>query len=362
MAINLATKYASEVDEVIVKGSLTGEGVNNSYDFLGAQSVKVYTMGTAPLNDYKATGANRYGVPTELDDTTQEMTMTQQKSFSFTIDKTNAVDSPEGVRDAAKALRRQLDLVVIPEIDRYRLSKIAEGAATKKYVTIDDSNPYKVFLAANEAISENEMPEDGRIAFVTAEFLNHIKLDGNYVKPSDMAQEMLTKGVVGEVDGVKLIKVPKKRMPAGVSFIITNSIATTAPSKISDYKIHDDPPGIAGRLVEGLFYYDCFVLEQKKGAIAVAYGYLGELSVEMAATETGKGVVTVTGNTNGAKLVYKTGSSVTAPNLGDDISKWTELPADGVISAASGNKIVVAASADGKAVATTKAETVTVGA
>lgn len=73
MAINLATKYASEVDEVIVKGSLTGEGVNNSYDFVGAQSVKVYTMGTAPLNDYNATGANRYGVPTELDDTVQEM-------------------------------------------------------------------------------------------------------------------------------------------------------------------------------------------------------------------------------------------------------------------------------------------------
>ena len=31
--------------------------------------------------------------------------MSRKRSFSYTIDKTNAVDSPEGVKDAGKSLR-----------------------------------------------------------------------------------------------------------------------------------------------------------------------------------------------------------------------------------------------------------------
>ena len=82
-----------------------------------------------------------------------------------------------------------------------------------------------------------------------------------------------------------------------------------------------------------------------------------------AETEAGKGKVTVSGNTSGATLVYKTASSVTAPTLGTDLSSgWTALPADGVVSATSGHKIVVAAmDANKKAVATSAAVNVAVG-
>jgi hypothetical protein len=38
---------------------------------------------------------------------------------------------------------------------------------------------------------------------------------------------------------------------------------------LSEYKIHDNPPGINGWLVEGRVYYDAFVLENKKSAIYV---------------------------------------------------------------------------------------------
>ena len=46
-------------------------------------------------------------------------------------------------------------------------------------------------------------------------------------------------------------------------------MATTSPVKLSEYKIHDNPPGINGWLVEGRVYYDAFVLENKKSAIYV---------------------------------------------------------------------------------------------
>ncbi|MFR7958918.1 MAG: hypothetical protein ACLU6P_00110 [Roseburia intestinalis] len=43
--------------------------------------------------------------------------------------------------------------------------------------------------------------------------------------------------------------------------------ATVAPTKLEDYKIHQDPPGISGSLVEGRICYDAFVLDNKKTAI-----------------------------------------------------------------------------------------------
>ena len=72
---------------------------------------------------------------------------------------------------------------------------------------------------------------------------------------------------VGEIDGVKIVKVPRRRMPANCEFIIAHPSVTTKAEKLDDYKIHQDPPGINGNLVEGRVYYDAFVLNNKKKAI-----------------------------------------------------------------------------------------------
>lgn len=44
-------------------------------------------------------------------------------------------------------------------------------------------------------------------------------------------------------------------------------MATVAPTKLEEYKVHQDPPGISGELVEGRIVYDAFVLDNKKMAI-----------------------------------------------------------------------------------------------
>lgn len=367
MAVNLAEKYSNQVDEVIRKGALTGAGTNNDVNFVGAKTVQVYSMDTAPLNDYNASGTNRYGTPAELQDTLQEMTMTQAKSFTYTIDKTNAVDSPEGVRDAGASLRREIDRVIIPEIDRYRLAVFANNAGTKTYTENTAANAYTTFLDANTVISDAEFPLEGRVAFCRTDFIKLLKLAPEYTKATELAQDrIIFKGQVGECDGVAIISVPSSRMPTGVSFIITHPMCSPAPVKLQDYKIHADPPGIAGHLVEGLFYHDCFVFNNKKGGIAVNYGKFGTLTATMTAeTTAGKGKVAVAEaeTISGASLVYKTASSVTAPTLGTDLSSgWTALPADGVVSATSGHKICVAAiDADKKAVAVSDVITVAVG-
>lgn len=351
MAVNLAEKYSEQVDETIRRGLLSTAGVNNDVTFGNAQTVTVFSMETAPLNNYNPNGGmNRYGTPTELQDATQEMRMSQQKAFTFTIDKTYAADSPESVRNAGKALQRQIEQVIVPEIDRYCFLKLSELAGTKSYGTLTAENAYTAFIEANTAITDEEFPIENRVAFCSNTFIELLKKDTtNFTKATEIAQQrIIFKGMVGDCDGVAIIAVPKRRLPAGVSFIITHPMCAPAPVKLQDYKIHQDPPGIAGNLVEGLVYHDIFVFDNKKAAVSVRFGQLGTLTNSIS-----DGVLTVSGDTNGGKLYYKTGSSLTAPALGDSLaSGWTEIPADGKVTVSDSAKLCTAlVNSDGKCVA-----------
>jgi len=273
MAINLAEKYSSQVDEVIRRGLLSTAGTNNDVEFGNAQTVKVYSLDTAPLNDYDPTaGMSRYGTPVELEDTVQTMQMSQQKSFTFTIDKTYESDSPEGVRNAGKALQRQIEQVIIPAIDTYRFSVLATKAGTKIEKVLSSGNAYSTFVEANTAITDEEFPVEGRVAFCSNSFIELLKQDGAFTKATELAQDrVIYKGMVGDCDGVAIIAVPKRRLPEDTAFIITHPMCAPAPVKLQDYKIHKDPPGIAGTLVEGLLYHDIFVFDKKKKAVAVCF-------------------------------------------------------------------------------------------
>lgn len=202
-----------------------------------------------------------------LEDSLQELTLTRDRAFTFTIDKGNLTDQLM-LKEAGKALARQIDEQVIPEIDIYRLSKIAAGAGTTSTAAaITEKNAYSALLDGQVALTDAKAPLGGRIAYVTPAFYKAIKLDSTFVKASDIAQDMLVKGQVGMVDGVAIIVVPSSYMPTNTDFIITHPVACCAPIKLAEYKIHDNPPGINGALVEGRIYYDAFILANKAVAI-----------------------------------------------------------------------------------------------
>lgn len=96
-----------------------------------------------------------------------------------------------------------------------------------------------------------------------------LKLDEAFTKKGDMATQLSITGLVGEVDGVNIIKAPASYFPKNTNFVITNPVVMPAPIKLAEYKIHEDAPGISGHLVEGRVRYDAFVLNQKKDAIGV---------------------------------------------------------------------------------------------
>lgn len=271
MAVNLAAKYSSKVDERFKLMSLTESAVNKDYDWVGVQTVKVYSFPTVAMNDYARTGTNRYGVPTELQDTVQEMTLTKDRSFSFTVDKGNELQSA-GARNANKALSRQIDEVVLPEIDIYRLSVMATAATTAggtATAAITASNAYSSLLDATEYFGDNKVPQGGRIAFVKPSYYNFLKLDNSFIKASEIAQNMLIRGQVGEVDGIRIVMVPTSYLPANTEFIAAHRSVITAPEQLRELKIHTNPPGINGQLVEGRVIYDAFAQSQKTKGLYV---------------------------------------------------------------------------------------------
>lgn len=348
MAVNYAEKYSSKIDERFRLGTMTNPAINNDYEFVGVQTVKVFSVPTAAMNDYTRTGSARYGTPAELENTVQEMTLSQDRSFTFTIDRASYDDTMMTL-DAGRALQRQIDEVIIPELDVYRLSKICAGAGTtSEAAAITTDNAYSAFLAGTEALTEGKAPQNGRVAFVTANYFSLIKQDNMFIKQSDTGQSVAFNGQVGMVDGVPLIVVPSSYLPENTAFVITNPIATCAPVKLTDYKIHDNPPGINGWLVEGRVRYDAFVLDNKAGAIYVhrtAEPTLGTLTVDSTAgTEVGQTKITVMPKPAvGNKLVYKTAAS-TAPSVtyDADLSGWTEITDGAEIAATTGHKITVA--------------------
>lgn len=273
MAVDYAVKFSPKVDERFSKESQAALATNNNYDFTGAKTVSVYSIPTAAMNNYTISGANRYGTPAELSTSVQDLVVTQDRSFTFTIDKRGQKQTP-GVLTASAALSRQLREVVIPEYDRYVFRKLALGAGGRSTTAATKSNAYELFLAAQEYLGNHNAPQQGRVCLCSYGFANLIKLDNAFIRYGDKAQDMLSRGVIGTVDGVRIVMVPEDRLPsttgtgaAKCAFILTHPAACVAPKQLWEYKIHSSPPGISGDLVEGRFLYDAFVLNNKADAV-----------------------------------------------------------------------------------------------
>lgn len=280
MSIDLVTKFVDKVDEVFKEESKRELLTNRDYDWTGAHIIKIYKITTASMNDYDrggtGTGAtgSRYGAVEALDATTEELVLAKDRSFTFAIDKMDEDETMNTLR-AGTALARQVREIIIPEIDTYVYGVMATNAGTKPTAkALTASNIYDEIMAANQVMDDNEVPETERILVVTPSVYVLLKKALGVMMSSDIgdlwgdgASEMRAKGVVGLFDGMAVIKVPAVRLPDNFGFMIAHPVATVAPVKLEDYKIHEDPPGISGALVEGRICYDAFVLDNKTKAI-----------------------------------------------------------------------------------------------
>lgn len=281
MAVNLVTKFQPYVDEIFTTESKKSLLTNNDFNWTGAHTVKVHKVNTVSMNDYDRDGSgvgvapeegdpvtwSRYGTLGAVGNTLEEFTLTKDRSFTFVIDKLDK-DETGGVLSGASALARQQREVIIPEVDTYVYGKMAAGAGTKVTdTTLTADNIYDEIIEGNGALDDAEVPDTGRVLVVTPDTHLLMKKCKDIIMETDISAEMRLQGVIANLDGLTVIKVPKKRLPVNFGFMIAHPVATVAPTKLEEYKVHQDPPGISGELVEGRIVYDAFVLDNKKMAI-----------------------------------------------------------------------------------------------
>ncbi len=307
MAVNLHDKYAKQIQTKFTSESLVAGRLSTEYSWAGAKTVKISTPVTVPMVDYNRTGINRYGTPTEMEDTVQELTLTQDKSFCMTIDKGNNADQ-SGIKPAGKMLSLQIAERAVPLMDTYVFKTLAEkaGKVVGNSTKLSKTTICERISEGTLHLDDAEVPADNRTLFLSAEAYKLLKHSDEFLGVESLGQKALAKGQVGLYDNMTVVKVVKSRWPANVNFMIVHKNAATAPVKLNDTKLHQDPPGISGNLLEGRQYYDCFVFGAKCDGVYVEVdtssgaGQIVDTPVIAAAT----GAITCA--TSGATIVFTT--------------------------------------------------------
>lgn len=272
MAIELATKYLPYVDELFAQESKKDLLTNQDFSFDGAETVKLYKINTADMNDYGRTGTtegnwSRYGKVENLDTTTETATLSKDRSFTFVIDKLDK-NQTGGALAGASALARQLREVVVPEVDTYVYGVMCAGAGHKPAaVALTSDNIYDEIIKASAALDNALVPETGRVLTVTPDVYLLMKKCKDITMETEIGNDMRIKGVIANIDGAMTIKMAAARLPEDFGFMLSHKSACCAPVQLADYRTHEDPPGISGTLVEGRIAYDAFVFENKAKGI-----------------------------------------------------------------------------------------------
>lgn len=265
---NYASATLNVIDERLALAAKTDGVVNNGQvrlEFNGKNSVTIYNVNTVAEVNYVRSGPNRFGNLVELGTGVETFTLSQDKSFTFTVDRGNLEDS-QMVQDANRAVKRQIREVAVKNIDIYRLAAAhtyALNAGQGATAAVTAANAYVKFLAQNDAMTENLVPDDGRYCFMSPATYSLLKQDPTFVKNCDMTYADLKKGVIGQVDGVTLVKIPSTYLPTNEVYLFIWDQVLVSPMKFNSVRILTDVQGIDGAVAEGRRYYDCFIPSNK---------------------------------------------------------------------------------------------------
>lgn len=269
MAVNLATKYESQLDQVWTHASYTENWVNKKYDFTGAKTVEAYTVTTqAPTNYDRTSTGDRFGGNAELQDVVTSYTINNDKGFKIAIDRGN-YEQGMRAKKAGEVMKAEMNEQIVPLIDKNRLAAAAAGAAAVYQTRNATANAYADVLKLSEYLDECKAPLEGRVLFVTPAEYNLIKSNiTTTIDAPSYNDKIVGKGFVGELDGVPVVKVPSSYFPTAVKAIMVHRDSLLGVRQVTETRIKTDSEFVSGSLLIGRFIYDSFILHGKEKGVA----------------------------------------------------------------------------------------------
>lgn len=256
--VNLVDKYAPKMATAFTVASLLAGKSSADFDFIGSETIKVITPVYPDPSPYSRTGIARYGTPTEIGDTVQEMKVTQDMGLPATVDKGNFKQQGE-MKSAGRVMKDLLAQKIVPMTDKRALSVWSQNAG--KIVGLDTPTKDNIigFIMDIEVyMSEKGVPEAERYCMVTPAIYKLIRLADEFTSTNDLANKAM-KGVIGEIGTLKIMQASMSRLPANCYFLAWQKNSVLLPFQVNDAKYHVDAPGISGVLFEIRYIYDAFV-------------------------------------------------------------------------------------------------------
>ena len=270
MAINVANKYSTKLDERFHQKSVTDAFAGKDYDFVGVNAINVYSSDEGDFGDYTRSGSSRFGTIKELGDTVQTMRMTQDKGGTFSIDAGNAAEQ-FNVKQCNARMKATWDGKVTPSIDKYRLKKWVGGAGvvTVNATPLTGKTAIDAIVNMGAEMSNHLVPTDNRAIFIGHTLFAKCKLSDYIVGIDVLGKDAVANGSLGKLDGNDVYAIPDSYLPAGVNFVIFRKGASVDPVKNQTMRIQKNPLGIDGDVAEYRVMFDSFVLDKKAYAIGV---------------------------------------------------------------------------------------------
>jgi hypothetical protein len=264
---NYAQETLDVLDERWSTESKTSMIINNglTMTFSGVNTVTIYNVDVVAETDYIRNGKDRFGPLVELGTGVQSFLMSQDKAFTFTIDRGNLEDSMM-VQEADKAVKRQVREVSIPTTDIYRLSILAAYAAANSQVTtaaLTNTNLFAGILAERAVLIDAQVDVDDLVVFLSATAETYLWRDPEFKLACDTSYADNKTGVIGKVLGMTIVVCPSSYYIANFGFMVVHKKVLVAPTKFNMVRVLDVVQGIDGKVAEGRRYYDAFIPKNK---------------------------------------------------------------------------------------------------
>ncbi|MBM4644770.1 hypothetical protein GS464_29605 [Rhodococcus hoagii] len=267
-----ASSHLKVIDEKYFTKAVTNDIINKGIklDFQGKNAVTIYSRNTVAENDYIRAGSNRFGELVEIGNQTQTFVLSQDKAWTFSVDRGNYDDSMMAI-EVAGQIKAQVREVAVPTTDKYRLATLQAYAVANSQVAtaaLSITNIYEKFLDQTAALVEAEVTDANLHAYMSQATFNLLRrceeVKGTV---SDAAYGDIKSGKVFDIDGVKIHVVPSNYLPANTGFLVVADNVLVAPTKFDMIRTLDEVQGIDGWVAEGRRYYDAFVPKNKGKAI-----------------------------------------------------------------------------------------------